>query len=128
MQGFFEEFCDVVKVVIIQKWFSQIWLHTRYESRANQESFYILGYLLEHIVKTCLSFEIWQIGFFSIKIPLYRSKSDFSGRNSAKETLLPCQGWFIKVGFLVLMLRMQSNSFQMSLNRGKSWHSPHSLF
>jgi hypothetical protein len=56
MQGFFEEFCDVVKVVIIQKWFSQIWLHTRYENRANQESFYILGYLLEHIVKT------WQFG------------------------------------------------------------------
>jgi hypothetical protein len=66
MQGLFEEFCDVVKVVIIQKWFCQIWLHTRYESRANWESFYILGYLLEHIVKTwrfgnLLSFEIWPI-------------------------------------------------------------------
>ncbi len=33
------------------RWFSQIWLHTRYESRKNPESFYFLGYLLKFIIK-----------------------------------------------------------------------------
>jgi hypothetical protein len=95
MQGFFEEFCDVVKVVIIQKWFSEIWLHTRYESRANWESFYILGYLLEHIVKTWrfgnfLSFEIWQIWvIFFHKDPL--------GRNHILQVEIQQKRWCFQV-------------------------------
>lgn len=32
-QGFFWRFCDVAKMEIIQKYFSQIWLYTTYESR-----------------------------------------------------------------------------------------------
>jgi hypothetical protein len=50
---FFKGFCDVAKVVSFQKkTFSQIWLHTRYESKVKKtESFYIIGYLLQLIIK-----------------------------------------------------------------------------
>jgi len=43
--------------VMLLKWwpsirrFSQIWLHSRYESRKKTESFYIFGYLPELIIK-----------------------------------------------------------------------------
>jgi len=57
-------------------------------------SFYILGYLLELIIKSgdletfffFFFFKIWQIWviFFSWKILLYRSKSYLSGQNLAK--------------------------------------------
>jgi len=49
-QSFFKGFCDVTKMVFIQKKNSQIWLHTIYESK-NKGSFYILGCLLELIIK-----------------------------------------------------------------------------
>jgi hypothetical protein len=59
--------------------------------KQKSESFYILGYLLELIIK------IWQFGntilpnlanlggsFFSMKCPSNRSKTHFSGQNLAK--------------------------------------------
>jgi hypothetical protein len=64
--GFFSQFCDVAEVTIIMRWFSQISLHTRYESRKEPESFYILVYLLELIIK---NWGIWWCsydGFFPI--------------------------------------------------------------
>ncbi len=46
-----------------RKWFSQNWLYTRYEIRKKKKSFYVLGYLLELIIK------IWRFGIhFSFKI------------------------------------------------------------
>jgi len=47
----FFSFYDVIKVVIIHKMNSQIWLHTKYESKEKTKSSYILGYLLELITK-----------------------------------------------------------------------------
>ncbi len=45
------------------RWFSQIWLYPRYQSRKKPDPLYILGYLLELIIK------IWQFGIiFSFKI------------------------------------------------------------
>jgi hypothetical protein len=57
------------------------------------ESFYILGDLLERIIKICQfekkSFEIWRISvFFFIKNPLYMSKSYFSGQNFSPITAI----------------------------------------
>ncbi len=71
------------------RWFSQIWLHTRYESRKKTESFYILGCLLELIIKIWWfgknSFEIWRIwAIFSTEYPSYRLKSYFPGWNLVK--------------------------------------------
>jgi hypothetical protein len=40
------------------KWFSQIWLHRRHESWKKSEYFYILGYLLELIIR------LWRFGVF----------------------------------------------------------------
>jgi hypothetical protein len=40
---------------INKKWFSQIWLQAKYESKNLKETFYIFGYLLE----PCM--EIWRI-------------------------------------------------------------------
>jgi hypothetical protein len=71
------------------RWFSQIWLQTRYENRKKPESFYILGYLPELIIKiwrfTKTFVEIWRIwATISLGNPLYRWKSYFWGRNLAK--------------------------------------------
>jgi hypothetical protein len=66
-----------------------MWLHIRYESKRKEESFFIIGYLLELIIK------IWRFGkkkssksgeflsFFSMKNPLFRLESYYS----VKETL-----------------------------------------
>ncbi len=61
------------------------------KSREKTESFFILGYLLELIIKIWrfgkTLFEIWRIWvFFFTKYPLCRSKSFFSGENFAKFT------------------------------------------
>jgi hypothetical protein len=50
----FFQFCDVLEVVIIHK----TWLQTKDERRKEPKSFYILGYLVELIIKN------WQFGNF----------------------------------------------------------------
>ncbi len=83
-------FCNFVRWQPSIKWFSQIWLHTRYESRKKKpESFYNLGYLLELIIKIWWTwiFFFWNLsnlGYFPMENPLYRLRSHFSGRNLAK--------------------------------------------
>ncbi len=72
-------------------WFSQIWLQLDMKLEKKTGSFYILGYILELIIK------IWWSGnlffkkksgkfwpFFSMENPLSSSKSYFSGQNFAK--------------------------------------------
>jgi hypothetical protein len=60
----FFQFCDVLEVVIIHK----TWLQTKDERRKEPKSFYILGYLVEFIIKN------WQFGnFFFSKFGEFQS-------------------------------------------------------
>jgi hypothetical protein len=52
LAGFFlKDFVMYPRWQLYTNYFSQFWLHARYESRKKPGSFYILGYLLELIVK-----------------------------------------------------------------------------
>ncbi len=72
-----------------RKWFSQNWLYTRNESREKAKSLYVLGYLLELIIK------IWRFGilFFLQNLTnflnLFIHKFSFCVRQWAFKTL-PC--------------------------------------
>jgi hypothetical protein len=46
----FFQFCDVAKMVMIMRRFSQKWLHAKYKSKKNKTSFYIFGYLFSNHV------------------------------------------------------------------------------
>jgi len=63
------------------RWFSQIWLQTRYERIFIKKSFYILGYLLEPTIKIR---QIWAIFFFHGKSFVYRLKSLLSHQKLLK--------------------------------------------
>ncbi len=85
------QFCNLVAVVFFSiKWFSQIWLHTKYEIRKKKKNKQTLSIFLTTYSGTYHKnlttwtkkiFEIWQTlsHFFHEKSFLHLSKSYFSG-------------------------------------------------